>query len=412
MATFKELLRLSFTSDDTEEWLDVHFTRPVGLAFALLWNRFGIHPNVITILSMFLGVGAGFMFYFDDLCHNICGVVLMMFANFCDSTDGQMARLTGKKTLIGRILDGFSEGVWFLAVYLAIVFRLWNRSMPGTDIQWGIWIFVLCAVAGFIFHSNQCSLSDYYRQIHLFFLKGKEGSELDHYEQQRRVYERILERSRREVTGSVKSVGFEKSRMIILTVLLRLRQVCCHLGLVDESGASDALPSGKLDHLNQILEEAMSEGHRVLVFSQFVKMLQLLRRELAGRGIPFCYLDGASKDRMEQVQRFNRDSSIPVFLISLKAGGAGLNLTGADEVVHFDPWWNPSVEDQATDRAHRIGQKRTVYVVKMIAEGTVEERVLALQQKKQLVIDATVGTTDAQAIQKLTYDDVKAIVGL
>ena len=191
MATFKELLRLSFKSDDTEEWLDVHFTRPVGLAFALLWNRFGIHPNVITILSMFLGVGAGFMFYFDDLCHNICGVVLMMFANFCDSTDGQMARLTGKKTLIGRILDGFSEGVWFVAVYLAIVFRLWNRSMPGTDIQWGIWIFVLCAVAGFIFHSNQCSLSDYYRQIHLFFLLGKDGSELDSYRQQRAIYDSL-----------------------------------------------------------------------------------------------------------------------------------------------------------------------------------------------------------------------------
>ena len=229
--------------------------------------------------------------------------------------------------------------------------------------------------------------------------------------QQRRVYERILEQSRREVTGSVKSVGFEKSRMIILTVLLRLRQVCCHLGLVDASGASDALPSGKLDHLNEILEEAMSEGHRVLVFSQFVKMLQLLRRELEARKIPFCYLDGASKDRMEQVQRFNRDESIPVFLISLKAGGAGLNLTGADEVVHFDPWWNPSVEDQATDRAHRIGQKHTVYALRLITANTIEERVLQMQRRKRAIIDQVVGGDEA-TLAKLTWADVQKLLDI
>ena len=170
--------------------------------------------------------------------------------------------------------------------------------------------------------------------------------------------------------------------------------------------------SGKLDIFFELLDEAIDGGHRVLVFSQFVSMLTILRRELEARGIAYCYLDGSTKDRLGECRRFNTDESIPLFLISLHAGGTGLNLTGADMVIHFDPWWNPAVEDQATDRAHRIGQKRTVYVVKMIAEGTVEERVLALQQKKQLVIDATVGTTDAQAIQKLTYDDVKAIVGL
>ena len=108
MSKFKELLQQSFKSNDTEEWLDVHFTRPIGLVFALLWNKLGIHPNVITVLSIFLGIGAGYMFSFRDLAHNIMGVLFLMFANFCDSTDGQMARLTGKKTLIGRILDGFS----------------------------------------------------------------------------------------------------------------------------------------------------------------------------------------------------------------------------------------------------------------------------------------------------------------
>ena len=120
MARFKELLRASFKSDDTEEWLDVHFTRPIGLVFALFWNKLGVHPNAITILSMFLGVGAGVMFYHTDWWHNVAGVLLLMFANFCDSTDGQMARLTGKKTLIGRMLDGFSGDLWFFAIYLAI----------------------------------------------------------------------------------------------------------------------------------------------------------------------------------------------------------------------------------------------------------------------------------------------------
>jgi hypothetical protein len=188
-SNFKELLKVSMKSEDTEEWLDVHFTRPIGLAFALLWNKFDIHPNVITILSIFLGMGAGVMFYYTDLYHNICGVLLLMFANFCDSTDGQMARLTGKKTLIGRMLDGFSGDLWFVAIYLGIVFRLWHQNIPGTQVEWSFWALLLCALAGFHFHSNQSSLADYYRQIHLYFLLGKEGSELDNYKQQRAIYE-------------------------------------------------------------------------------------------------------------------------------------------------------------------------------------------------------------------------------
>lgn len=191
MATFKELLKASMKSEDTEEWLDVYFTRPIGLAFALFWNRFNVHPNVITILSIFLGVGAGWMFHYSDLCSNFCGMLLLMFANFCDSTDGQMARLTGKKTLIGRMLDGFSGDLWFLSIYIAFVVRLWNQPMPWLDDKWGIWILFLGAVAGFLSHSPQASLADYYRQIHLYFLLGEEGSELDNYLQQRRHYESL-----------------------------------------------------------------------------------------------------------------------------------------------------------------------------------------------------------------------------
>jgi len=178
-------------SEDTEEWLDVYFTRPIGLAFALLWNKFDIHPNVITIFSIFLGIGAGWMFHYTDLWSNVCGMLLLMFANFCDSTDGQMARLTGKKTLIGRMLDGFSGDLWFLSIYIAFVVRLWDQPIPGTTIHWGAWILLLGALAGFLSHSPQASLADYYRQIHLFFLLGKEGSELDNYRQQRAHYESL-----------------------------------------------------------------------------------------------------------------------------------------------------------------------------------------------------------------------------
>lgn len=190
-SSFKQKLRVSFKSDDTEEWLDVHFTRPIGLVFALMWMKLGVHPNVVTVLSIFLGVAAGCMFYFSDWIHNLMGVLLLMFANFCDSTDGQMARLTGKKTLIGRMLDGFSGDVWFFAVYLAILLRLGRMWEPYI----GTWAYLVsfssCFVASILCHSPQSSLADYYRQIHLYFLLGKEGSELDSYQRQRQIYEQL-----------------------------------------------------------------------------------------------------------------------------------------------------------------------------------------------------------------------------
>ncbi len=189
--TFREMLNVSFKSDDTEEWLDVHFTRPVGLMFALGWMRFNVHPNVVTIISIVLGVAAAVMFAFPDLLHNIIGVVLLVLANLCDSTDGQMARLTGKKTQIGRMLDGFAGDVWFFAIYFAICVRLMGEFMPGTDVRWGVTIWALCAIAGFFAHAPQASLSDYYRQIHLWMLKGKKGSELDNSRQQRDILESL-----------------------------------------------------------------------------------------------------------------------------------------------------------------------------------------------------------------------------
>jgi SNF2 family DNA or RNA helicase len=199
--------------------------------------------------------------------------------------------------------------------------------------------------------------------------------------------------------------------MEILKTLLRLRQTCCHLDLLKLQDLKSEYPSAKMDLFFELLDEALDGGHRVLVFSQFTSMLAILRRELERRERAYCYIDGATRDRLHAVREFNTNRSIPVFLISLKAGGTGLNLTGADMVIHFDPWWNPAVEDQATDRAHRIGQSRTVYSVKLITRGTVEEKVLAMQKKKQSVIDATL-SRDEQAATKLTWEDVKELLSL
>jgi len=228
---------------------------------------------------------------------------------------------------------------------------------------------------------------------------------------QKAVYSELLRASRKRIEGLVSKQGFNKSRMEILTVLMRLRQVCCHLGLLDLPGLKPENPSGKMELFFELLDEALDSGHRMLVFSQFVKMLHILRDELTRRKVPFCYLDGSTKDRMKVVHMFNTERTIPVFLISLKAGGTGLNLTGADMVIHYDPWWNPAVEDQATDRAYRIGQKRTVYGVKLITKGTVEEKVLALQKKKKAIIGATI-ESDERMVESLAWTDIQELLSL
>ena len=228
---------------------------------------------------------------------------------------------------------------------------------------------------------------------------------------QRAVYARLLEQAQNEVTSMVGREGFERSRFAVLKTLTRLRQVCCHLGLLKLPNLKVDEPSAKLDLFMELIEEALDGGHRVLVFSQFVSMLALLRERLQQEEIPFCYLDGHTKDRIGEVTRFNREAQIPLFLISLKAGGTGLNLTGADTVIHFDPWWNPAVEDQATDRAHRIGQEKTVYAIKLITRETVEEKVLELQRRKRAVIDAALAREEI-AVEKLTWEDIRSLLSL
>ncbi len=228
---------------------------------------------------------------------------------------------------------------------------------------------------------------------------------------QQTVYKELLEASRRRVFDMVMKQGFQKSRMEILKTLLRLRQICCHLDLLKLEGLEAKQPSAKMDLFFELINEALDGGHRVLVFSQFTSMLAILRRELEQRQVAYCYLDGSTQERLKVVHEFNTNRAIPVFLISLKAGGTGLNLTGADIVIHYDPWWNPAVEDQATDRAYRIGQKRTVYSMKLITKGSVEEKVLELQKKKKAVINATL-ETDEQVMGAMTWDDVQELLTL
>lgn len=224
---------------------------------------------------------------------------------------------------------------------------------------------------------------------------------------QQSVYEQILEAGRKEITSAVEANGLQKSRLIILNALLRLRQICCDLRLLKLDNIDPATASGKTELFDELLEEVVDGGHRVLVFSQFVSMLSLLKERLAAEEIDYCYLDGSTTDRAGVVQKF-QNSQIPVFLISLKAGGVGLNLTGADTVIHFDPWWNPAVEDQATDRAHRIGQNKVVTSYKLITRGTVEEKILNLQQRKREIIAATLSSEEAFT-ESLTWDEIQSL---
>ena len=223
---------------------------------------------------------------------------------------------------------------------------------------------------------------------------------------QREVYQSLLEEGRRMIAGSE---GGQR-RMLALTALLRLRQACCDLRLLNLPDVDEQNGSVKMQELSGLLDEAVEGGHRVLVFSQFVQMLQGIVPVLADRGFEFCYLDGQTRNRGDVVRRF-QDSAIPVFLISLKAGGVGLNLTGADTVIHVDPWWNPAVEAQATDRAHRIGQKRVVTSYKLIARDTVEEKILALQERKREMITSTLGDGSSGGNVGLDEEEILGLFG-
>lgn len=226
--------------------------------------------------------------------------------------------------------------------------------------------------------------------------------------QQQRFYQETLEKTRRDIFNLEMS-GANRGRLqfAAFTELLRLRQVCVDPRILDED--FPVKESAKLAAFDEVLDECLDAGSRILVFSSFVTALKLLAQHLENKDHKFCYLDGSTKNRLAICDQFNEDESIPVFLISLKAGGTGLNLTGADTVIHYDPWWNPAAEAQATDRAHRIGQTKVVTSIKLIAANTVEEKVLELQARKAEILKELFEESEA-ANAKVSLDDIKQLI--
>jgi SNF2 family DNA or RNA helicase len=224
---------------------------------------------------------------------------------------------------------------------------------------------------------------------------------------QRRHYDELRAHYRQTLLARIARDGVNRSKMQILEALLRLRQAACHSALIDPSRAHE--PSAKFELLIPRLLEVIAEGHKALVFSQFTSLLALLRPRLDALHTPYEYLDGRTRDRAARVDRFQNDPACPLFLISLKAGGLGLNLTAAEYVFLLDPWWNPAVEAQAIDRAHRIGQSRHVFAYRLLARDTVEEKVAELQQTKRELADAILNA-DAGLIRSLNTEDLEMLL--
>ncbi len=225
---------------------------------------------------------------------------------------------------------------------------------------------------------------------------------------QRDLYETVRTAMDERVREEIAAKGFARSHIIILDALLKLRQVCCDPRLVKLTAAKKIVERAKLDMLMEMLPELVSEGRRILVFSQFTSMLELIEEELALEKLDYVKLTGDTKNREEVVRSF-QEGIAPIFLISLKAGGVGLNLTSADTVIHYDPWWNPAVENQATDRAHRLGQTKNVFVYKLVVAGSIEEKILALQEKKA-ELAAGILSEDVNGLVKFGEADIAALL--
>lgn len=225
---------------------------------------------------------------------------------------------------------------------------------------------------------------------------------------EREAYDELRDYYRGILSQKIEEVGFGRAKIHVLEALLRLRQAACHPGLIDPDRMDDG--SAKIDLLMEKLEEVTAAGHKALVFSQFTTLLEIVRRRLVKSSIQHCYLDGQTKDRRAVCDQFQTDPNLSVFLISLKAGGCGLNLTASDYVFILDPWWNPAVEAQAIDRAHRMGQKNKVFAYRMIACDTVEEKIVGLQEEKRRLADAIV-TADASGLKSMTATELEAILG-
>ncbi len=221
---------------------------------------------------------------------------------------------------------------------------------------------------------------------------------------QQELYKSYAQSAREELSKLVAKEGFDRVRIHVLATLTRLKQICCHPAIFAKETAEIG-DSSKYDMLFELLETLIEGKHKTVIFSQYTRMLNIMREDLIARGIPYAYLDGSSKNRLDIVNRFNADENLPIFLVSLKAGGSGLNLVGADTVVHYDMWWNPAVENQATDRVHRIGQNQAVSSYKLVTLNTIEEKILQLQERKKGLVQKVVSGDD-EVISKLTWEEV------
>lgn len=309
-------------------------------------------------------------------------------------------------------------------------------ALTGTPIEnslselWSIFDFIMPGYLGSHTHfvddyekpimkEDKGALNDLHQHISPFILRRMKKDVLtelpDKYEtkmltelseEQKLVYMSFLESIRNEINSDIQENGIERSKIRILAALTRLRQICCHPSTFLDNYQGG---SGKLELLMEVIPDAIANEHRILVFSQFTSMLRIIEDELKELEIPYFYLEGSTptQDRNEYVKRFNNGEG-KVFLISLKAGGTGLNLTGADTVIHYDPWWNPAVEDQATDRAYRIGQQNKVHVMKLITKGTIEEKIFKLQKKKKELSDTVISSKEV-FINTLTKEELEEL---
>ncbi|MGB9620833.1 MAG: DEAD/DEAH box helicase [Brevinematia bacterium] len=304
-------------------------------------------------------------------------------------------------------------------------------ALTGTPIEnsvadlWSIFDFIMPGLFGnfsnFIErYSNPQNYKDLAKKIQYFVLRRKKEDVLKELPskieqnifvplsaEQLRIYENIAKEIRMNIMKKVGEFGFEKSKIHILSALTKLRQICNHPGLISEEYKN--LESGKLELLIDLLDDAIEGEHKVLIFSQFVEMLKLIKERLEKEGIKYSYLDGSTKNRGKVIEEFNQNDDIKVFLISLKAGGFGINLTSADIVILYDPWWNPMIEKQAMDRTHRIGQTKTVNVYKLISENTIEEKILLLQESKKALFSNVIEESSS-ALSNLTWEDVKNLL--
>ena len=224
--------------------------------------------------------------------------------------------------------------------------------------------------------------------------------------EQRKMYDAYLITAKNEAASIMEGSDKRTGQLRILSLLMRLRQICCHPVLFDTAYKKD---SGKLEMLEEITSSAHDAGHRILIFSQFTSMLSIIRERLEAMGLECFYIDGSTPamERNVLAARFN-DGKGDVFLVSLKAGGTGLNLTGADTVIHYDPWWNPAVMDQASDRAYRIGQTKAVQVIKLASRNTIEEKIIKLQDKKRVLADGIIQANTA-ILNRLSKEEILAL---